>query len=113
MCTSTFYIGSLIGAIGCVFIWFALRYFYLFDLPWYDFVLAAMAVVFGFTFAPVVFYLFGLNRQWNVIGIDVICFLVNAIISFALIPHMGITGALLAVAASQLLMALLYLYKVR
>lgn len=101
-------LGICIAGLAAQFVF--IKIFYLFEVPLLWYLYGFVYTLPGFWFSPFVFYFFGEHKQHLVIYGNVLCMIANAALCFALIPAYGISGALIAIAAPQIMLMLYFRY---
>jgi len=106
-----FWAGMIISDCGLMALSVLMHYVYLMpdELNWY--LWGLIACIPGYWFGPVVFYLFRQNQEMKVITANIIGIVLNAIILIISIGAFGISGALAAMAISQIAMMIFYYFE--
>ena len=106
-------LGVLVVLSGMVAVWAILKAYYDFDLPPGALVLGGMASLPVFFYLPMIYALYKIGAQSAVVKINLIGVGVSFALSVALLPQVGLAGALGAAAAAQCCMAAAYAMRSR
>ncbi len=105
--------GIVISILGLLFLFVLMRYVYQMPDEPYWYLWGFIACIPGYWFGPIVFYLFRQNQEMKVITANIIGIIMNAILLVITIPAFGISGALTAMALSQIAMMIFYFFEVK
>lgn len=100
--------GALINLCIMVAAFVVLEYVYLFHFEWVMYALAWFSATITYLFSLKVIRLYKSNRQWLVLGVNVLAVALNAVLAAVLLPRIGLTGALTANVAGQVVMLVLF-----
>jgi len=85
-----------------------LEYVYLFHFQPVMYALAWFSATITYLFSLKIIRLYKSNRQWLVVGVNVLAVALNAVLAAVLLPRIGLTGALVANVAGQVAMLVLF-----
>jgi O-antigen/teichoic acid export membrane protein len=103
--------GIVVSILSMPAIYFIITFYYRFTLEWSAYWVGLLLVLPLFFYSIKTYQWFKHNDQYKVVVINLLMAIVSLLLSIALIPKWGITGALLASCASQWLAFFLFLRK--
>lgn len=106
-------LGAFLVVLVLPLIVYAVKTFYLVEISSGLAISGALMVLPIFVYTPLIYFLYGRNRQNQVVWVNIPGILVNLGLNVLLIPSLKMTGAMIASASAQWMMLALYLIVVR